>query len=209
VPWARTHQKLIREEDLADANGRFEQSQAAAERLVKAGYVAIGLDHFALPNDDLALGVATGTLRRNFQGYTTDQHPTLIGLGASSIGRMPGGYVQNLPAEVAWRDAIVQGRLPVARGVKLTDDDRLRADVIERLMCDFEVDLAAVAARHGVSTMVFGQDIAKLADLRADGLVEVRGDAVRVTEAGRPFMRLAAQAFDHRSDMQEGFSRAI
>jgi len=209
VPWARSHQKLIREEDLADANGRFEQSQAAAERLVKAGYIAIGLDHFALPNDDLALGVAAGTLRRNFQGYTTDQHPTLIGLGASSIGRMPDGYVQNLTAEVAWRDAIAQGRLPVARGVKLTDDDRLRADLIERLMCDFQVDLGAVAALHGVSPALFGGDVAKLSDLRADGLVELRGDVVRVTEAGRPFVRLAAQAFDHRSDAKEGFSRAI
>ena len=209
VPWARSHQKLIREEDLADANGRFEQSQAAAERLVRAGYVAIGLDHFALPSDDLALGVASGTLRRNFQGYTTDQHPTLIGLGASSIGRLPGGYVQNLTAEVAWRDAIAQGRLPVARGVKLTDDDRLRADVIERLMCDFRVDLATIAARHGVSTAVFDEDLAKLAELRADGLVTVEAGVVRVTDAGRPFVRLAAQAFDHRSDTREGFSRAI
>ncbi|ENZ82619.1 MULTISPECIES: oxygen-independent coproporphyrinogen III oxidase [Caulobacter] len=209
VPWARPHQKLILDEDLADAAGRLEQSQAAAERLVRAGYVAIGLDHFALPSDSLALGLASGTLRRNFQGYTTDPHPTLIGLGASSIGRLPQGYAQNQSSEVMWRAAIASGRLPVARGVALTDDDRLRADVIERLMCDFAVDLGVVAARHGVSAGVFVDDIAKLESLRADGLARVDGDVIRLTEEGRPFVRLVAQAFDRRSEPQERFSRAI
>jgi oxygen-independent coproporphyrinogen-3 oxidase len=209
VPWARANQRLIRDEDLADAEGRLEQSEAAAERLLRAGYVAIGLDHFALPSDELAIALQAGALRRNFQGYTTDRHRTLIGLGASSIGRMPGGYAQNLTAEVAWRDAIVAGRLPVARGVALTEDDRLRSDVIERLMCDFAVDYAAIAARHGVSSAVFAQDLPKLDALVADGLVTLKPGVVRVTEAGRAFVRLAAQAFDHRSDMKEGFSRVI
>ncbi len=209
VPWARANQKLIRDEDLADAEGRLEQSEAAAERLLRAGYVAIGLDHFALPSDELAIALAAGALRRNFQGYTTDRHMTLIGLGASSIGRMPAGYVQNLTAEVAWRDAVIAGRLPVARGVALTEDDRLRSDVIERLMCDFAVDYAAIAVRHGVSPSVFAEDLPKLDALVADGLVTLDVGVVRVTEAGRPFVRLAAQAFDHRSDVKEGFSRAI
>jgi oxygen-independent coproporphyrinogen-3 oxidase len=209
VPWAKAHQKLIRDEDLADAEGRLEQSQAAAERLVRAGYVAIGLDHFALPNDNLALGLVSGTLRRNFQGYTTDPHQTLIGLGASSIGRLPQGYVQNQANEVMWRAAITEGRLPVARGVALTDDDRLRADVIERLMCDFAVDLKAVAARHGLTAAVFEQDLAKLSGLQTDGLVYVADHVVGVTVEGRAFIRLVAQAFDHRSETQERFSRAI
>ena len=209
VPWARPHQKLILDADLPGAEARLDQSQAAAERLARAGYVAIGLDHFALPGDDLALAAGRGALRRNFQGYTTDPHPTLIGLGASSIGRFRQGYVQNIPTEAAWRAAVQDGRLPVARGVALTDDDRLRADVIERLMCDFAVDLAAVAARHGVSSHVFAEDLAKLESLKADGVVAVEGERVSVAEAARPFVRLVAQAFDHRSETQTGFSRVI
>ncbi len=209
VPWAKAHQKLIRDEDLADAEARLEQSQAAADRLIRAGYVAIGLDHFALPTDSLARGLASGTLRRNFQGYTSDPHPTLIGLGASSIGRLPQGYVQNQANEVLWRAAIAEGRLPVARGLALTDDDRLRADVIERLMCDFTVDLKAVAARHDASPGVFADDLTRLEGLRADGLVAITHDVVRMTDEGRPFVRLVAQAFDRRSETQERFSRAI
>jgi oxygen-independent coproporphyrinogen-3 oxidase len=209
VPWARPHQKLLNEAELPDAEARFEQSQVAADRLRRAGYVAIGLDHFALPSDALAVGAVAGTLRRNFQGYTSDPHPTLIGLGASSIGRLPQGFVQNASNEVAWRAAISEGRLPIARGLALTDDDRLRGDVIERLMCDFAVDLGQVAARHGVAPSVFADDIVQLHALARDGLVVVDGDRVVVTPAGRPFVRLAAQAFDRRSTDDGGFSRIV
>ncbi len=209
VPWARPHQKLLEESELPDAEARLEQSEAAADRLRRAGYVAIGLDHFALPSDALATGSAAGTLRRNFQGYTTDPHPTLIGLGASSIGRAPQGFVQNVSSEVAWRAAISEGRLPVARGVALTDDDRLRGDVIERLMCDFAVDLDQVAARHGVEVSVFASDKARLQVLAADGLVSLAGDRVVVTPTGRPFVRLAARVFDRRSTESDGFSRIV
>ncbi|MBU4436506.1 MAG: oxygen-independent coproporphyrinogen III oxidase [Alphaproteobacteria bacterium] len=209
VPWARPHQKLLNEAELPDAEARFEQSQVAADRLARAGYVSIGLDHFALPSDALAAGAAAGTLRRNFQGYTTDPHPTLIGLGASSIGRLPQGFVQNASNEVAWRAAISEGRLPVARGVVLTDDDRLRGDVIERLMCDFAVDLGQIAARHGVLPSVFADDRVRLQRLVADGLVVVNGDQVVLTPEGRPFVRLAAQAFDRHSTDDHGFSRVV
>ncbi|MDI1363418.1 MAG: oxygen-independent coproporphyrinogen III oxidase [bacterium] len=209
VPWARPHQKLLNEAELPDAEARFEQSQVAADRLARAGYVAIGLDHFALPSDALAAGAAAGSLRRNFQGYTTDPHPTLIGLGASSIGRLPQGFVQNASNEVAWRAAISEGRLPVARGVVLTDDDRLRGDVIERLMCDFAVDLGQIAARHGVLPSVFADDRVRLQRLVADGLVVVNGDQVVLTPEGRPFVRLAAQAFDRHSTDDHGFSRVV
>lgn len=209
VPWARPHQKLLDETQLPDAEARLDQSHAAADRLLRAGYVAIGLDHFALPSDGLAIGAATGGLRRNFQGYTTDPHPTLIGLGASSIGRLPEGFVQNVSSEVAWRAAISEGRLPVARGVALTDDDRLRADVIERLMCDFGVDLNQVAARHAVAPSVFAADKPRLQALAADGLVVVDGERIVVTETGRPFVRLIARVFDRRSKDADGFSRIV
>ncbi|WP_421738186.1 oxygen-independent coproporphyrinogen III oxidase [Caulobacter sp.] len=209
VPWARPHQRLLNEAELPDAQARLAQSQAAAERLLRAGYVAIGLDHFALPEDGLGTGATAGTLRRNFQGYTTDPHPTLIGLGASSIGRLPQGFVQNVSSEVAWRAAISEGRLPVARGVALTDDDRLRGDVIERLMCDFTVDLGEVAARHGVEPSVFADDKARLATLAADGLIDLDGDRITVTPTGRAFVRVAARVFDRRSKEDDGFSRIV
>jgi oxygen-independent coproporphyrinogen-3 oxidase len=209
VPWARSHQKLIDERDLPDAAARLEQNQAAADRLVAAGYVAIGLDHFALPSDALAIGAETGTLRRNFQGYTTDRHETLIGLGASSIGRLPQGFAQNHASELSWRTAIAEGRLPIAKGLILTDDDRLRGEVIERLMCDFAVDLKPIAARHGAPVETFDKDLADLANLRADGLVAVQDRRITISEAGRPFVRLVAQAFDRGATSRDSFSKAV
>lgn len=209
VPWARSHQKLIRDEDLPGAGERLDQSLAAAERLVGAGYVAIGLDHFALPSDSLAIAAQRGALRRNFQGYTTDPHAALIGLGASSIGRSPRGFAQNHANELAWRTAIADGRLPIARGLALAGDDRLRGDVIERLMCDFAVDLNVIAARHGVDVGVFDDDLAALAVLQADGVVRIGQGRVALHPDGRPFVRLVAQAFDRRSTVSDGFSKAV
>lgn len=205
VPWAKSHQRLISAAELAGAEERLEQSQAAADHLIAAGYVAIGLDHFALPGDPLC----DGALRRNFQGYTSDPYPTLIGFGASSIGRLPQGYVQNHVGELPWRADLTAGRLPVARGLLLTDEDRLRGDVIERLMCDFAVDLDAVAARHGRNRSAFAADLHKLMSLEEDGMVEVVGGRVGVTPLARPFVRVVAQVFDRRSNAQERFSRAV
>jgi oxygen-independent coproporphyrinogen-3 oxidase len=205
VPWAKAHQKLIDASALAGAEERLEQSLAAAERLLAAGYVAVGLDHFALPSDPLC----QGALRRNFQGYTSDPYPTLIGLGASSIGRLPQGFVQNHVGELAWRADLDAGRLPVARGLVLTDEDRLRGEVIERLMCDGFVELDAVAARHGQDRSAFAADLRRLAALQADGLVGVDGGRVVVTAVGRPFVRVVAQVFDRHSNVQQRFSRAV
>lgn len=209
VPWAKPHQRLLPEHELPGPEARLEQSQAAAERLAREGYIAIGIDHYALPSDTLAIAAAAGALRRNFQGYTVDAHPTLLGFGASSIGRLPQGYVQNAPSEVAWRAAIGEGRLPVARGLILTDEDRLRGDVIERLMCDFKVDLGQVALRHGVCSSIFREDLAALQGLADEGLVIIDGGVVEVTPVGRAYVRLAAQAFDCRSTRDDGFSRIV
>lgn len=209
VPWAKSHQNLIKTEELAGAEERLEQSEAAAERLVRAGYARIGLDHFALPSDDLAAGMEAGTMRRNFQGYTTDGHATLIGLGASSIGRLPQGYAQNTSNEVAWKKSIAEGRLPVARGVILTDDDRFRAELIERLMCNFEVDLAAVCAAHGLGLGALAEEMGRLRRLEKDDLIHLRDNRVSMTDLGRPFVRLVAQVFDQRSEDGDAFSRAI
>ncbi len=126
VPWMKRHQRLIDESALPGPPERAAQFEAASARLGDAGYVAIGLDHFALPDDSLALALRHGRLRRNFQGYTTDTAPALLGFGASAIGSMPQGYVQNAVPMPAYRDAIRAGRLATARGIALANEDRAR-----------------------------------------------------------------------------------
>jgi oxygen-independent coproporphyrinogen-3 oxidase len=210
VPWMKTHQKLIREAELPGPHERLDQSEAAAARLIEAGYVRIGLDHFALEGDSMTAALRAGTLHRNFQGYTTDEASTLIGMGASAIGALPQGFVQNQSQELAWRAAVSEGRLPVVRGVPLTADDRYRAEIIERLMCDLEVDLAAVSARHDRSAAELGPERDRLRDFEADGLVEIAGDTIRVTEQGRLLVRSVSAVFDAYFSVAAGrHSKAI
>ncbi|WP_029415268.1 oxygen-independent coproporphyrinogen III oxidase [Brevundimonas bacteroides] len=195
VPWMKPHQRLIDTAELPGASERFDQSQAAAELLVQAGYQAIGLDHFALPDDSLAVAARNGRVRRSFQGYTTDP-ATLIGLGASSISRAPQGYAQNHTVEREWRAAVAAARLPIARGIAMSANDRRRAEIIERLMCDFAVYLPAVERRHGLDPDRFATSMSALRPLIEDRLVIVDGGAVAVTDLGRPFVRLVCAAFD-------------
>ena len=196
VPWMAKNQRMIPEEALPGPARRAEQAEAAAAELEALGYVRIGLDHFARPDDPMAAAAAQGRLRRNFQGYTTDPAETLIGLGATSISRTPSGYAQNLAETGAWAREVAAGRLPVAKGRALSPDDRLRGWAIERLMCDFELDAGEAAARFGVSPDWAEDAFARLADLRADGFAVVEGGRLRLTEAGRPLVRIAAAAFD-------------
>jgi oxygen-independent coproporphyrinogen-3 oxidase len=196
VPWMKRHQRLIPEAVLPDAETRFRQSRAVARRLVEAGYRPIGLDHFARPGDPLAAAQAAGALHRSFQGYSEDATPALIGLGASAIGTLPEGYVQNAVPIKAYAEAVRAGRLATVRGFKLGHDDRLRRAVIERLMCDMRADLPALAAAFGVTAEVFAPELAALEPLKADGLVDVVDDAVRVTQRGRPLVRAVAACFD-------------
>ncbi len=196
VPWMKKHQALIPEETLPDAAERLRQSEAASARLVEHGYVRIGLDHFARPEDPLARQLAAGRLHRNFQGYTTDEAPVLLGFGASAIGSLPQGYVQNVADLPAYRAAIRGGHLATARGVRLSADDRLRRDIIERLMCDLEVDVAAIAAHHGRAPQELACELGELGDLVADGIARREGWHVSVTEEGRPLVRAVCAAFD-------------
>jgi oxygen-independent coproporphyrinogen III oxidase len=196
VPAIKRHQQHLDAAALPDAALRHAQATAMAAELRRRGYLAIGLDHFALPQDGLARAFADRRLRRNFQGYTTDQTEVLIGLGASSIGAWPQGYVQNAPQIGAYDEAVAAGRLAVARGLVLGDDDRLRRDVIEELMCYLEVDLAAIAARHGVGIAAFAGERAALAELAGHGVVRLDGDRVAVTEECRMLSRVVAAVFD-------------
>jgi oxygen-independent coproporphyrinogen III oxidase len=195
VPWFRAQQRLIDPAALAGPAGRLAQMAAARDVFLAAGYRAIGFDHFALPSDALAQAARDRTLRRNFQGYTADDADILLGFGASAIGRLPQGFVQNAPDVGGYARALSEGRLAVARGIALTPDDRMRGRIIAALLCDFEVDPQAIAAQFSARED-FTAELAALAPLAAQGLVQVVGGRVLVTEEGRPFVRLAAAAFD-------------
>jgi len=194
VPWFKTHQRLIDETSLPGLAERLQQAQVAAETLQGLGYQVIGLDHFALPDDELAVAAREKRLHRNFQGYTTDEADALIPLGASAIGKLPQGFVQNAPDVAGYTRAVEAGRFATVKGLALSEDDRLRASIIERLMCDLEIDLAALAGKGGAAR--FAAELEALGPLSAEGLLTVDGACVTVTEAGRPYVRIAAAAFD-------------
>ncbi|PKP77631.1 MAG: oxygen-independent coproporphyrinogen III oxidase [Alphaproteobacteria bacterium HGW-Alphaproteobacteria-3] len=196
VPWMKPHQKLIPEESLPGLAERWTQYEAAAERLGGHGYVSVGLDHFALPDDDMAKAHGAGALHRNFQGYTTDKAPVLIGLGASAIGALPQGYAANELAIDRYKAAVREGRLPITRGIAVSGADRLRRDVIERLMCDMGVDLDEIALMHDVAADTFDDELSRLSALEADGIVTRDGRRLTVTEEGRPLVRAVCAVFD-------------
>ncbi len=197
VPWMKKHQRLIPEESLPGAAARFAQQRAIHRVLTEeGGYVPVGLDHYARPGDAMAEAAASRSLKRGFQGYTTDAAPALIGFGASAIGSLPRGYVQNAPTAPAYSKAIEAGGLATVRGVALTADDRLRRDVIERLMCDLEVDLVGIAEAHGADPAALLACLDGLARFEADGLAHWDGRHIAVSEKGRPFVRSVAALFD-------------
>jgi oxygen-independent coproporphyrinogen III oxidase len=210
VPWMKSHQKIIDEATLPDAAERWAQFEAASARLVEHGYVAIGLDHFSHPDDDLAAALGEGRLHRNFQGYTTDTAPALLGFGASAIGSLPQGYVQNTSPLKAYRETVTGGEFPISRGFALTPEDRLRSAVIERLMCDLSVDLDAERHRIDTGTFNFDSEMSRLEPLSEDGIVTVTGNRISITTDGRPFVRLVAAVFDSYLNVGEKrHSRAV
>jgi oxygen-independent coproporphyrinogen-3 oxidase len=198
VPWFKKHQQMIREDDLADTQGRWEQAEAADEVLASAGYVRIGLDHYARPEDPLAGAAVEGRLRRNFQGYTADPAPVLVPLGPSAIGSFAEGFVQNQKASNLWAAAIKAGRLPTERGLALTCEDRLRAELIERIMCDLRVDVGVVCAAHGTDPDLLSPAWRALEDLQAQGLCRIEGMKVTVAPQAARLLRAVASAFDAR-----------
>ena len=209
VPAFKPHQRKISANALPDSEARFAQSRAIAEALTEAGYVEIGLDHFALPHDQLAQAAAAGRLHRNFQGYTTDEAEVLIGLGASSIGRMPQGFVQNEVRISEYQRLIAAGRLPISRGYRFAGDDRLRGEVIERLMCDHRVDLDAVCQLFGADPGALLTS-ASLRPLISDGLVVQDAGVISVKPHARSLIRSIAAAFDaHLTRGDDRHSRAV
>lgn len=203
LPQRRANQRLIDESALPSASERFDQAAIVAAAFRARGYQPIGIDHFARLCDPLAVATRKGDLHRNFQGYTDDPCRVLLGFGASAISELPGGFVQNHSAPGDYACHIGEGRLPTRRGHALTSDDLERAGVIERLMCDFRVDLGGNAAH-------FADELALLRPLVADGLADLRHGVLAVTEKGRPFVRLVAAVFDRfRIEKGVGFSQAV
>jgi len=203
VPWMAKKQRLIPTEALPDTVERVKQAGAAAFELQRLGYLRVGMDHFALPEDRLATDAATGNLRRNFQGYTTDRARTLLGVGATSIGRLPDGYVQNMSETGAWARAIEEGMLPVAKGHAFHDEDRIRGHIIEQLMCFGAVDLPASLRRYGVTEQTLATEMAELWEYAREGVVTIEKGIVRVPEDARSLVRVVANIFDsyHKKQM--------
>lgn len=192
LPARFKHQRLLPEGALPDAQERFGQSSRIARLLTAAGYRRVGLDHYARPGDALA----EADVRRNFQGYTTDAADALIGIGASAIGRMPQGFVQNAPVAGDYMRTIDAGRLATARGLALSEDDRVRAHVIERLMCDFGFDAGEVRARFGEAANAVIEESEALSEADPDGLLMRTGDGFRIRPGAEPFVRTICSVFD-------------
>jgi oxygen-independent coproporphyrinogen-3 oxidase len=210
VPWMKKHQKLIDEAHLPGAGERFGQARLAERMLVDAGYDAIGIDHFAKPEDSLAIAAADGNLHRNFQGYTEDDCETLIGLGASSIGRTKFGFVQNIPATGQYTASVNEGRLPVARGIALSTDDVIRGRFIERLMCDFRVDLAVFRQDFGPDADPVIHEAEQASRYNADGLCRIEDGSLTIPFEMRPFVRAVASWFDaYMENSQARYSVAV
>jgi oxygen-independent coproporphyrinogen-3 oxidase len=198
VPWMKTHQKMIDESVLPDAAERFGQARAGAAALLAAGYEQIGMDHFALPNDSLAIAARRGKVRRNFQGYTTDVAAALIGFGASAISQLPAGYAQNIVATGEYERRVGNSGLAIAKGIALSEEDSLRAYVIGRLMCDFAVCGSELRERFGDLSGVILDEMAQAKLDDQDGFVDFDGEWLKVTERGKPFVRSVAAVFDAR-----------
>ncbi|ODT77573.1 MAG: oxygen-independent coproporphyrinogen III oxidase [Pelagibacterium sp. SCN 64-44] len=195
VPWMKKHQQMIPEAALPDIHARYAQSQLAARLLNAGGMGSIGFDHFAKPRDSLAIAAANGKLRRNFQGYTDDRADLLIGLGASAIGQLPQGYVQNITPTGEYQKAVLAGNGATTRGFALTDADRLHGFAIEALLCRFALTRAELRPFGPAGEALF-ETAQGFAEADPDGLTAADAQSFTVTDRGRPFVRAIAAQFD-------------
>lgn len=197
VPWMKKHQKLIVEETLPQLETRLALQKLTLQKLTSAGYVYIGMDHFARPDDELVKAQQAKTLYRNFQGYTTHKDCDILAFGASAISQTDEVYAQNVKVLSEYRDQICTGQLPVERGLRIGREDKLRREAITQIMCDLELDKAQFGKTWGIDfDTYFANGLEELKGMQSDGLVEMDTDKVRVTEPGRVFLRNIAMAFD-------------
>jgi oxygen-independent coproporphyrinogen-3 oxidase len=213
VPHLFKAQRQIVVHELPAADTKLAILETAIDKLTRAGYVYIGMDHFAKPGDELAVALREGKLHRNFQGYSTRPDCDLLAFGISAIGKVGATYVQNVKTLDKYYEALDERRLPVLRGIALEDDDLLRRDVIQKLMCEFRLDYPALERTHGIRFGErFATELAALAPLAADGLVTLAADSLDVTPRGRMLVRTVAMVFDrHLREARERatYSRVI
>ena len=208
VPWMSRRQQMIPSDGLPTPEERLGLFETARKLFLWDGYDEIGIDHFARPDDGLAVAQKAGTLRRNFQGYTDDTAPALIGLGASSISRFPQGFAQNASATAAHTQAIRAGRFSTHRGHAFAGEDLLRARIIEALMCDFRVDRAELVRDYGV-TAARVDTLFRDAAAGFEDMVQVKDGVFLIPEKGRPLTRMVARAFDAYDQSKAQHSAAI
>ncbi len=190
-------QRRIIEADMPDSDTKLRMLQLCIERLTAAGYVYIGMDHFARPDDDLAIAQQQGRLHRNFQGYSTHADADLVACGVSAIGAVGATYSQNVKTLDAYYDALDRNELPVARGARLSMDDALRRTIIQKLMCQFELSVSTIELAFPIAFHAyFAREMAQLAELERDGLVELAPDWISVTLKGRLLIRNVCMVFD-------------
>jgi oxygen-independent coproporphyrinogen-3 oxidase len=204
VPWMKPRQALIDAESLPGAEVRAAMADLVADRLAGAGYVRIGLDHYVRPGDALARAAASRKLHRNFQGYVAGETPWVVGIGASAISCLPQGFSQNATSTVAYVAATEQGTFATSRGIAWSDEDRLRGDVINALMCHFEADLDEICRRHGAALAPLLASVPALPPLIDEGLAGMDGTRLVITERGRPLVRSVCAAFDRYYTGDEG-----
>lgn len=197
VPWMRPAQKLLEKAGLPDAETKMQLLKLCIERLSSEGYVYIGMDHFALPDDELVQAQREQSLQRNFQGYSTRAGVEICGFGISSISQGAVGFHQNVKDLESYRACLDQGKLPIFKGYELTDEDRMRGDIIMRLMCDLSLDHGAMSEKWGIDFEAhFADALAQLKELAEDGLLVWTDRGFAVTERGRLFIRNLAMCFD-------------
>jgi len=197
VPWMRPAQKILERAGLPDARTKLELLQLCIERLTREGYVYIGMDHFALPDDELVVAQREGSLQRNFQGYSTRDGVEICGFGISSISQGAESYRQNVKDIESYRGMVASGKLPVAKGYELTEEDKLRADVIMSLMCDLLLNYGEMSAKWDIDfESHFATALEQLKEPAEDGLILLTPRGFDVTERGRLFIRNLAMCFD-------------
>ncbi len=204
-------QRQIKEIELPSAEEKLDILQMTGQRLLEAGYVYIGMDHFAKPDDELAVAQREGKLYRNFQGYSTHSDCDLIGMGATSIGRVGDSYSQNVKAIDDYNDLINQGILPVVKGLTLTDDDKLRNGVITQLICHFSLNFSAIEATFSITfSTYFADELQRLQVMQKDGLLQLTADGITVLPAGRLLIRNICMVFDrYLTQKSQQFSKVI
>lgn len=197
VPWMKKHQKLIVESDLPDLPVKMALQKLMMERLADAGYVYIGMDHFAKADDEIVVAQRSKTLYRNFQGYTTHKDCDIYAFGVSAISQTAEVYVQNAKNLAEYQNRIASGGLATERGLRISRDDMIRREAISGIMCDLELDKAKFGRQWDIDFDVFFADaLDDFKELAADGLIALEPGIIRVTETGRIFLRNIAMPFD-------------